>query len=116
MWLFFLDKQEKGGKHNPYFNPMSPAQVPSFGSFDGSGNRYSSDHHHYYQPRHGSEVGGNYNRNLPPYYNNDEPELDCIVSEWSDWSKCSVACGRGHKYRTRFVRVRLSFCYDKRVE
>ncbi|CAB3254931.1 unnamed protein product [Arctia plantaginis] len=28
---------------------------------------------------------------------------DCLVSEWSDWSPCSVTCGFGDKYRQRTV-------------
>lgn len=28
---------------------------------------------------------------------------DCVVSEWSDWSKCNTSCGDGMKMRTRKI-------------
>lgn len=33
------------------------------------------------------------------------PRVDCVVSEWSDWTACSATCGLGHRERTRRVLV-----------
>jgi len=31
--------------------------------------------------------------------------VDCVVSQWAEWSQCSAACGGGSKSRTRSVSV-----------
>ncbi|XP_047736020.1 spondin-1 [Hyalella azteca] len=33
------------------------------------------------------------------------PRVDCVVSEWTDWSPCSTTCGRGRRERRRVVQV-----------
>lgn len=35
----------------------------------------------------------------------DEAAVDCVVSRWSQWSACSVSCGRGFKTKTRAIKV-----------
>eukprot|EP00435_Cladocopium_sp_Y103_P027787 s500_g6.t2 len=40
----------------------------------------------------------------------DDKEVNCKVSIWSVWSRCSASCGPGVKERSRTVTNRLSHC------
>ncbi|CAG5958549.1 unnamed protein product [Menidia menidia] len=38
-----------------------------------------------------------------------ECPVDCMVSEWSEWSECNKSCGKGHTIRTRMVKLEPEF-------
>jgi len=42
---------------------------------------------------------------LQPFH----PAVDCMVSEWSEWSECNKSCGKGHTIRTRMVKLEPQF-------
>uniref|UniRef100_A0A669CNU6 Spondin-1 n=1 Tax=Oreochromis niloticus TaxID=8128 RepID=A0A669CNU6_ORENI len=41
-----------------------------------------------------------------------ECPIDCVVSEWSEWSECNKSCGKGHTIRTRIVMLEPQFGGD----
>eukprot|EP01128_Nolandella_sp_AFSM9_P010411 TRINITY_DN718_c0_g1_i1.p1 TRINITY_DN718_c0_g1~~TRINITY_DN718_c0_g1_i1.p1 ORF type:complete len:865 (+),score=138.88 TRINITY_DN718_c0_g1_i1:49-2643(+) len=32
-----------------------------------------------------------------------ECDRDCVMSSWAEWSACSVSCGNGSRYRSRYI-------------
>lgn len=38
--------------------------------------------------------------------------IDCVMSEWSEWSECNKSCGKGHTIRTRMVKLEPQFGGD----
>ncbi|TKS70052.1 Spondin-1 F-spondin [Collichthys lucidus] len=41
-----------------------------------------------------------------------ECPIDCIMSEWTEWSECNKSCGKGHTIRTRVVKLEPQFGGD----
>ncbi|XP_053175102.1 spondin-1a [Scomber japonicus] len=41
-----------------------------------------------------------------------ECPIDCVMSEWSEWSECNKSCGKGHTIRTRMVKLEPQFGGD----
>lgn len=37
------------------------------------------------------------------------PAVDCMLSEWTEWSECNKSCGKGHMIRTRMVKLEPEF-------
>ncbi|TSQ92657.1 Spondin-1 [Bagarius yarrelli] len=40
---------------------------------------------------------------------NDNCSVDCMLSEWTEWSECNKSCGKGHMIRTRMVKLEPQF-------
>lgn len=38
--------------------------------------------------------------------------IDCVMSEWSEWSECNKSCGKGHTIRTRTAMLEPQFGGD----
>lgn len=38
-----------------------------------------------------------------------ECPVDCMMSEWSEWSECNKSCGKGHTIRTRMIKLEPQF-------
>uniref|UniRef100_W5L0P0 Spondin-1 n=1 Tax=Astyanax mexicanus TaxID=7994 RepID=W5L0P0_ASTMX len=38
-----------------------------------------------------------------------ECPVDCMLSDWSDWSECNKSCGKGHMIRSRMVKLEAQF-------
>uniref|UniRef100_A0A3Q2FVB7 Spondin-1 n=1 Tax=Cyprinodon variegatus TaxID=28743 RepID=A0A3Q2FVB7_CYPVA len=38
-----------------------------------------------------------------------ECPIDCMMSEWSEWSECNKSCGKGHTIRTRMIKLEPQF-------
>uniref|UniRef100_A0A4W6C597 Spondin-1 n=1 Tax=Lates calcarifer TaxID=8187 RepID=A0A4W6C597_LATCA len=41
-----------------------------------------------------------------------ECPIDCVMSEWTEWSECNKSCGKGHTIRTRMVKLEPQFGGD----
>ena len=35
---------------------------------------------------------------------NPKINIDCMVSEWAEWSECSATCGKAYKFKRRIVK------------
>ncbi|XP_060783053.1 spondin-1b isoform X2 [Neoarius graeffei] len=38
-----------------------------------------------------------------------ECPVDCMLSEWTEWSECNKSCGKGHMIRTRMIKLEPQF-------
>lgn len=83
---------------NPYPHPPSFPASPSSRYLPQHTSPYLSTHQNYSYRQYSSPSNSMYSNYGPP-------PVDCEISEWTPWSKCSVSCGRGHKYRTRYIKV-----------
>uniref|UniRef100_A0A671VAF3 Spondin-1 n=1 Tax=Sparus aurata TaxID=8175 RepID=A0A671VAF3_SPAAU len=45
-----------------------------------------------------------------------ECPIDCVMSEWTEWSECNKSCGKGHTIRTRMVKLEPQFGGDSCTE
>eukprot|EP00066_Takifugu_rubripes_P028122 XP_011617388.1 PREDICTED: spondin-1-like isoform X2 [Takifugu rubripes] len=41
-----------------------------------------------------------------------ECPIDCVMSDWTEWSECNKSCGKGHTIRTRTVTLEPQFGGD----
>ncbi|KAG7230222.1 hypothetical protein INR49_012355 [Caranx melampygus] len=41
-----------------------------------------------------------------------ECPIDCIMTDWTEWSECNKSCGKGHTIRTRMVKLEPQFGGD----
>lgn len=42
---------------------------------------------------------------LPLLYTRNDTPVDCVLSDWSDWSACNTSCGEGYSAQYRRVLV-----------
>lgn len=50
---------------------------------------------------------------IPLFLSNYVPSaIDCVMSEWTEWSECNKSCGKGHVIRTRMVKLEPQFGGD----
>uniref|UniRef100_A0A3Q2EEM4 Spondin-1 n=1 Tax=Cyprinodon variegatus TaxID=28743 RepID=A0A3Q2EEM4_CYPVA len=45
-----------------------------------------------------------------------ECPIDCVMSDWTEWSECNKSCGKGHTIRTRTVTMESQFGGDPCAE
>jgi hypothetical protein len=94
-----LSASEGGGGmmgHPSYGGMMNVYGNPYYGNVAGSAHKQQYGH---------NNNNNKYSSSSSTYDFNDGPTVACELSDWGPWSKCSVDCGRGHKYRTRYIKV-----------
>ncbi|KAF5273765.1 hypothetical protein FQR65_LT17079 [Abscondita terminalis] len=49
-------------------------------------------------------VTGGLNNHPQPTFGSNSPRVDCMVTEWTDWSPCSAPCGPGFSEKIRMIK------------